>query len=53
MLTHEEVKSINTALLIKLCKDVNELERRGTINAKKCTLIINDAIIEIEKEMKK
>ena len=51
MMTHEEIRSINTSLLIKLCKSINELERRGTVDAKKCTLIINDAIIRAEKEM--
>lgn len=44
-----EVNKANTYLLMKLCRDVGDIEKMGKTKAKQCTLIINDALIKLEE----
>lgn len=48
-MNQEKIKQINGNLLLKLCRDVGEKEKISKTKAKQCTLIINDALIQLQK----
>ena len=45
----EEAQRINMVLLMKLCRDIGEKEKISVQKAKRCTLVINDAIMKIKE----
>ena len=48
-MNQEKIKQINSNLLLKLCRDVGEKEKISKAKAKQCTLIINDALVQLQK----
>ena len=48
-MNQQEVKKINSRLLLKLCRNIGEKEKISKTKAKQCTLIINDALIKLQE----
>lgn len=45
----QEIKQINNALLMKLCREIGNIEEKSEYKAKQCTLIINEALVKINE----
>ena len=46
---YNEVKKVNTIMLMKLCREIGEKENLNKEKAKLCTLIINDALVQLKE----
>lgn len=45
----QEIKEINSHLLLKLCRNIGKKEKINKTKAKQCTLIINDALVKLQE----
>jgi len=48
-MNQQEIKKINSRLLLKLCRNIGEKEKISKNKAKQCTLIINDALVKLQE----
>lgn len=44
-----EIRRVNNSLLVRLVRQVGEIEKKNEWTAKQCSLVLNDAIIKINK----
>lgn len=47
----QEIRKINSLLLVRLCREVGDKEKLSKHQARMCTLIINDAITRLKNEV--
>ena len=48
-MNQQEIKEINSHLLLKLCRNIGKKEKINKTKAKQCTLIINDALVKLQE----
>ena len=45
----QEIRRINSLLLMRLCREIGEKEKINKHKARMCTLIVNDAITKLKE----
>lgn len=45
----QEIRRINTLLLMRLCREIGNKEKLSKHQAQMCTLIVNDALTQLKE----
>ena len=48
-MNEQDVRRVNSLLLVRLCREIGEKEKINEHKAKMCTLIVNDAITRLSE----